>query len=192
MARADPAPRRTEKPGRIPSELILSRYLYKNPQRPAAGDRRSATEAFSQGVEAQEQRRFADAVAAFKKAAELDPGYYEAYYNWGWAAYQVGDLKEALYAFEYALAVVPDSGSARHNFSLALKRANYPQDAAIQLHKILAGNPADTRALLALGNLYASELALPALAREQYLKLLELDPKHPRAAELRSWIASHP
>ena len=44
----------------------------------------------------------------------------------------------ALAAYEYALALKPDSADARYSFALGLKQANFLADAANELQKVLA------------------------------------------------------
>ena len=73
-----------------------------------------------------------------------------------------------------------------------LKQARYYNDAANELEKLVTSQPNETRAHLALANLYAQQLAQPALAREQYLKVLELEPKNPQASAIRFWLTSNP
>ena len=80
----------------------------------------------------------------------------------------------ALPRYELALAIQPDSVDARYNFALALKAAGYALDAADEFKKILAANPDEVRAHLALANLCAQSLHDPAQARQHYLKVLEL------------------
>lgn len=95
-------------------------------------------------------------------------------------------------SYENALALQPDSVDARYNFALALKAAGYVPDAADELKKILAANPGEVRAHLALANLCAQSLHDPAQARRHYLKVLELDPKNPQATDIRFWLAANP
>lgn len=95
-------------------------------------------------------------------------------------------------ADELALALNPVSTDARANFALALKQAGYPRDAANELEKILQASPNDARAHLTLGNLYAQQLGQPKLAREHYLKVLELDPRHAQSGPIRYWLAANP
>jgi tetratricopeptide (TPR) repeat protein len=132
------------------------------------------------------------AVAAYEKATRLDPAYFEAYYNQGLAVYEMGNWQPCLAAYEFALAIQPDALDARYNFALALKQANYPQDAANELIRILKSAPEEVRAHLSLANLYAQQLRQPKLAREHYSRVLELDPRHPKAAEIRYWLAATP
>jgi tetratricopeptide (TPR) repeat protein len=129
---------------------------------------------------------------AYRLAAQLDPSYFDALYNLGLAATKAGNLRAALTAYEDALAVQPTSLEARYNFALVLKQANYIADAVKELERVLARYPNETRAHLALGNLYAQQLHQPAKARQHYLKVLEEEPRHPQARDIRYWLAANP
>jgi tetratricopeptide (TPR) repeat protein len=177
---------------RSPSPPMAPRYTYVSPLRPSTGNRREAERFFNDGIKAQQAGKPALALAAYKKATQLDPSYFEAFYNQGLAAYALGNWKESLSDYEYALAIKPDSIDARYNFALALQQANYPQDASFELLEILNENPNETRAHLLLANLYARQLSESKLARQHYLKVLELDSRHPKAAEIRYWLAANP
>ncbi len=144
------------------------------------------------GVKAQRAGQVRTAFTGYKKAVEVDPAYFEAHYNRGLAAYEMGNWQESLRAYEYALALRPDSVDARYNFALALKAANYLDDSAHQLSQILRLRPEESRAHLSLGNLYAYKLNQPQLARQHFTKVLEYDPQNPQATEIRYWLASHP
>jgi len=91
-----------------------------------------------------------------------------------------------------ALAARPESLDARYNFALVLKRANYLADAARELEKVVAAYPNETRANLALGNLYSQQLHQEARARQHYLKVLDTDPTHPQASAIRYWLIANP
>ena len=108
------------------------------------------------------------------------------------AAYQAGDLPQALSAYEHALTLNPTSLNARYNFALVLQKANYPRDAANELEKLLADYPSETRAHFTLANLYAQQLFQPEPASKHYLKVLEFEPRHPQAAVIRHWLAANP
>jgi tetratricopeptide (TPR) repeat protein len=170
----------------------IPKYAYLSPAAPAPGNRKDAEVIFAQAVKAQTDREFARALSDYGKAIQADPAYFEAYYNQGLAAYELGVWKTSLTSFEYALALKPNFTDARYNFALALKQANYLNDAADQLNKILKDNPKDIRAHLSLGNLYAQKLNQPDQAREHYMQVLKTDPTHPKAAEIRYWLAAHP
>ena len=92
---------------------------------------------------------------------------------------------------ETNVTVNPQHTATRRNFALALQKSNYVQDATDELEKVIAATPEDPRARLALANLYAQQLDEPARARPHYLKVLELEPQHPQAAAIRSWLANN-
>ena len=167
------------------------RYTYAAPPKPAPGNRSRAEEFFTKGIEEQRARRWSSAIEAYQSATSADPAYFEALYNLGLAAYEAGDLPASLIAHERALALNPQHTATRRNFALALQKANYAPDAIAELEKIIATAPEDARARLALANLYAQQLEEPVRARPHYLKVLELEPQHPQAAAIRSWLANN-
>ena len=129
---------------------------------------------------------------SYRLAIQADPALFEAHYNLGLAATEAGNLTAALAAYENALAVQPQSLDARYNFALVLKQANCLSDAVNELERVVASYPNETRSHLVLGNLYAQQFRQPAKARQHYLKVLELEPRHPQAAVIRFWLAANP
>ncbi|MGH7977563.1 MAG: tetratricopeptide repeat protein [Limisphaerales bacterium] len=188
------APAVAPKPVRIlqPSPPTYPRYLYLSPGTPRAGDRPSAERAFTRAREAELDSRWKDAMESYRQAAQLDPSWFEAQYNYGVMAYRVQDYTQSLAAYEMALAIQPNSVNARYNFALTLKAAGYATDAVNELEKILASHPDEVRAQLALGNLYAQQFFDTARARAHYLKVLQLDPANPQAAEIQFWLSANP
>ena len=91
-----------------------------------------------------------------------------------------------------ALAIQPGSVDSRYNFALTLKQANYVPDAIHELEALVASKPQETRAYLALGNLYAQQMQQPVKARQYYVKVLELDARHPQSSAIRFWLAANP
>ena len=168
------------------------RYAYRSPDRPLPGDKSAAEQAFASGVEEQQARRLPQAIQSYRRAAQLDPAFFDAHYNLGLAATQNGNLPLALAAYETALAIEPESLDARYNFGLVLKQSGYVFDAVTQFEKILAKFPNDGRAHLALGNLYAQQLQDPARAREHYMAVLSIAPQSPQAGAIRYWLTDHP
>ena len=166
------------------------RYSYTLTASPPAGNRASAQPLFLQGVQAQKKGLTVDAIAAYRRAIQADPAFFDAHYNLGLAAFQASDWPEALKACEQALAIRPSSTSARYNFALALKRADYPVDAANELERLLGADPNQATAEYALANLYAQTLDDRAKARVHYQRVLELRPQHPHASAIRRWLAS--
>jgi len=192
-ARDLPAPVTAEpaKAGRASGRGSLSRYAYLSPAKPARGDRAQAQRAFDQGLHAQAVNRPSEASQAYHRATQLDPAFFEAYYNLGLVATEARNWPAALAAYEHALAIKPESPNARYNFALVLRQANYLADAANELERLLAGHPGETRAHLALANLYAQQLHQPAKARPHYERVLDLDPSLPQAAAISQWLDTH-
>jgi tetratricopeptide (TPR) repeat protein len=170
--------------------LRIARYHYHSPAKLARGNRAEAERAFAQGVQAQESQRLQEAIQGYRRAAQLDPSFFEVHYNLGRAASEAGNLPLALGAYEDALALRPASLDARYNFALVLKQASYYLDAAQELEKLLTYYPNDSRAHLALGNLLAQQLNEPDKARPHYLKVLESDPRNPQAGAIRYWLTA--
>ena len=175
-----------------PPKPAPRRHRYLMPAPPAAGNRAEAQPFFEEGMAAQQKRKLTEAIAAYRSAIRHDPAFFESYYNLGLAAMETGDLAQSLVAYEYALTVEPDSADARFNFALALQRAGFPRDAADELERLLAGHPDEVRAHLTLANVCARELAEPQRAREHYLRVLQLNPKHSQAAAIGYWLMGNP
>jgi Tfp pilus assembly protein PilF len=170
----------------------VPRYAYLSPAAPTAGHRAESEKAFKRGLKAQKAGHRAEAVSEYQAAVKADPANYDAYFNLGLAAMGGGETRLSLWAYEIALALKPEAEDARYNFALALKAGGYWLDATDQLKKLLATNPSDARVHLSLGNLYAQQLDQPRLAREYYLRVLELSPAHAEAAKIRYWLAANP
>ena len=140
----------------------------------------------------EQDEKWSDALQYYAQAAQADPAWFVAQYNTAVLAQRLRIYSQSLTAYEYALAIQPDSLDARYNFALALRAAGYIPDAVNQFKKVLAARPDDARAHLALANIYAKTLHDSALARQHYLKVLELDPQSPQASDIRFWLAANP
>jgi tetratricopeptide (TPR) repeat protein len=180
------------RPVDVPSPTVsISRYQYISPAKPAPGNRTAASGAFTKARLFEQDEKWVDALQWYQQAAQFDPSWFEAQYNTGVLAHRLRNYPVALPSYEYALAIQPDSTDARYNFALALKGAGYALDAAEELKKILAQDSGEVRAHLALANLYAQVLHEPALARQHYLKVLELDPSNAQASDIRFWLSEN-
>ncbi len=167
-------------------------YAHKSSPQRASGKQAEAERLFAQGVKAYQAHRLQEAMQAYRSAVQLDPSLFEAHYNLGLAATEAGNLPVALRAYEAALAVQPTSLDARYNYALVLKQANRLPDAVRELERIVATSPNETRAHLALANIYAQQLHQPDKARQHYVKVLEIEPRHPQATAIRFWLAANP
>jgi len=176
-----------------PSPKVSSRrYTYQFPSQPTPGNRPDAERSFAQAEQAYQAHRLSEAMQDYRLSVRQDPSLFQAQYNLGVVATEAGDLPFALTSYENALAIQPTSLDARYNFALVLVQANYLADAVNELEKLLARDPRETRAHVALGNIYAQQLQQPAKARQHFLMVLELEPRHSRAAAIRNWLAANP
>jgi tetratricopeptide (TPR) repeat protein len=189
-----PAPVIAPKPVKIvqPAPPMFPRYLYLSPRKPKAGDRRTASGAFTRAREFEQNSHWLDALQSYRQATEQDPAWFEAQYNYGVIAFRLRNFNQSFAAYEMALAIQPDSVDARYNFALALKTAGYVTDAVNELKKILVANPDEVRVHLALGNIYAQQLYDLALARQHYSTVLALNPRIPQAPDIQFWLSSNP
>jgi Tfp pilus assembly protein PilF len=194
-----PAPTPPSAPARPAAQVAMPAHLdaagvgypYASLGQPAAGDRADAIRLLNEGINAHRAFRAEEALELYRRAAKADPSLFEVHYNRGVAAFEQGEMGEALRAYEQALAIDPDSVPARFNFATTLRRSGYPADAAAQLEQVVAAHPDETRAHLALGDLYARQFRDRQRARERYLRVLELEPKHPNAPALRLWLEAN-
>ena len=165
------------------------RYPYASLARLKPGNRSQAERVFAQGVQAQQGQRLSEAIRAYQRTVQLDPSFFDAYYNLALALTQVGNLPRALATYESALSARPESTDARYNFALVLQQAGYWFDASNELEMVVVTRPNDCRSHLALANLYSQHLNQPAKARQHYLKVLDIDPGNPQGPGIRSWLA---
>ena len=195
-ANAQPATKPSVIPAAKPMEVVqpapvFARYNYFYPRKPTAGDHGAAAGAFTKARLAEQDEQWPEALQWYQQAAALDPAWFEAQYNVGVLAHRLRNFATALPRYELALVLQPDSADARYNFALALKAAGYAPDAAEQLKKILAANPDEVRAHLALANICAQALRDSAQARPHYLRVLELEPNNSQAADIRFWLSAN-
>jgi tetratricopeptide (TPR) repeat protein len=188
-----PAPAPVPPPAPAPApKPVFARYHYLRPSTGAPGDRSQAAKLFADGVALHKNQRYFEASRLYEKAANVDPAYFEAYYNLGLASYEADDMPASLAAYEHALALNPNYKDLRYNFALALLKANYPLDAVDEFQRLAGSAPDDVRVQLSLANIFAQKLDDPDRARRHYLRVLELEPRHPQAGAIRSWIADNP
>lgn len=180
-----PAPKPAPKPAPV-------RYSKTVGSPPKTGNRTAASGHYTAALSANERREYPAAFVEYQTAVQLDPAYFEAQHNLAVAALNLGNLPVALSASENALALRPDSTSARWNYVIALQRGRYAADAAEELEKYVAVERSNARASLMLAGLYALDLGEPDNARPHYEHVLAVDPQHPQAESIRQWLSAHP
>ncbi|MDB6037316.1 MAG: Tetratricopeptide 2 repeat protein [Verrucomicrobiales bacterium] len=192
VEKSDSASDQKTEPVREPDPVSPRRYSFDKFEIPAPGDRAAAQASLTKGVTAQNDSQLGAALEAYQQAIRTDPSYFDAYYNLALVAYELRNLPLALSASERAIRINPNAPNARYNFALALEDSQFPFDAEDQLGQVLKLEPKNARAHFALANLAAETLRKPEMAREHFRKVLELEPNHPNASQIRYWLAAHP
>jgi len=170
---------------------VYNTYKYKNPPKPVSGDRQAGQADFQRAYRAHQNKDMATAAEYYLKAIQKDPNWYDAHFNLGLAYYSAGEYSSALLAFENALAVNPDSWEARYNFALALNKANYPNEAILELLKSARLNDKHANTWLELGMIYDTRFSDIENAYQCYQKFIEVAPEHPSAYAAKVWLARH-
>lgn len=131
----------------------------------------------SRGKLAFESRRYAEAVAEFRKAVAANPGSVTARINLGAALTQIGDLKDAAEQFEEALRIDPGRANAHYNLAVILAGQNKHEPAINHLRSALTleSNDLSARFLLAQ-ELRKSERPEEALL--EYARVVKADPNN--------------
>jgi tetratricopeptide (TPR) repeat protein len=147
----------------------------------AAWGRSSGQSALDEGAALYKRGRYADALASFRKAVELDPGLTKAWENIGWAQHRLGNDHEALRVWTTVLKVEPGNaaiwnavGEIELDQGAAARAA-----AAFERSVRLAPDQWDVR--LRLGRAYES-LGQGDAAEAQYRAVLGARPTDAKAA----------
>lgn len=120
------------------------------------------------------------ALAAFRRATELDTNYPEAWHNLGHALRASGDMAAAVNAYQSAIKLAPGYRSARQNLGITLFHMDNVNEALVQFKALLARDPDDTEALVGAG-LSLQLLGQIVQARNSFERAIELDPANATA-----------
>jgi tetratricopeptide (TPR) repeat protein len=120
-------------------------------------------------------RHWQDTVTLFRRAVAVTSGNWLAHNNLAAELIRQGELNEAMWHLEQALASRPDYDSAYANLGIAYINLRQPDRAVAALRTAVRLNPRETTAWYRLGVTLA-RLGDLAGAREAYDRLLPLDP----------------
>jgi protein O-mannosyl-transferase len=120
-------------------------------------------------------RHWQDTVTLFRRAVAVTSGNWLAHNNLAAELIRRGELNEAMWHLEQALASRPDYDSAYANLGIAYINLRQPDRAVAALRTAVRLNPRETTAWYRLGVTLA-RLGDLAGAREAYDRLLPLDP----------------
>jgi tetratricopeptide (TPR) repeat protein len=162
---------------------------------------------FDLGFAQSHQSKTAEAIVSYKKAAQLDPKWFEAQQNLGLALAKSGDLTAAASALKIAVTFKPTVGGqqalAAAWLSLAqVAEESQPQDALAAYQKAAELDPANPDAQLGVARM-AERSGNAAAAEQQYLKLaaagnndsierlIGLYLKQKRFADAETWLRKY-
>jgi tetratricopeptide (TPR) repeat protein len=147
--------------------------------KPNVGGKNALADAWLSLAQATEESQPQESLAAYQKAAELDPANAEAPLGIAKMTNRTGDLASAEQQY-LKLANAGNAESVEHLIGLYLKQKRY-SDAEAWLHKYMATNPQNAAAQLQLGKLLAAEGKFPeAIAQLEPLYQASPDPKNAR------------
>jgi tetratricopeptide (TPR) repeat protein len=162
---------------------------------------------FDLGFAQSHQSKTAEAIVSYKKAAQLDPKWFEAQQNLGLALAKSGDLPAATATLKIAVTLKPTVGGQQALASAWLSLAQVteegqPQEALAAYQKAAELDPANSEAQLGVARM-AERSGNSVAAEQQYLKLAEagnndsierligLYLKQKRFADAESWLRKY-
>ena len=131
--------------------------------------------------------RLAEAVAHYRQALEIEPGYVDAHFNLGTALCSQGRYDEAVAQYRQALRIQPDFMLAHNSLGEVLARQGRLDEALAQYQKALEIQPDFVLALNNLGEVLARQ-GRPDEAISQYHKVLEILPDYLETLKNLAWL----
>ena len=108
---------------------------------------------FDVAQQLQDAHKYAEAVPAWKVAADKDPSDARPYNNMGVALAATGKTSDAIAAYEKSLSMNNDSSQTHNNFGSALAEAGRFDEAGTQIRKAIELDPDNGTAQINLGHL---------------------------------------
>lgn len=118
---------------------------------------KTALQYYNEGIKYQDQDKFTEAIAAFKKAIALNPNYKEALYSAGWANNELKKYSEALPYLQKAKSVWPNEPKVHLELGYANEKLNKKTTALDCYNKCLSLKQDYALAYKYLGILYYDE-----------------------------------
>lgn len=155
------------------SEIEILRSLLPDLQLSAEGYFKLGNALYNEG-------RFEEAIANYDKALELNPDYYQAWYNHGYILDEVGRQEEAIASYDKSIESKPDFQEAWHNRGLLLDNLGHHEEALKSHDMALKLKPDDYETF------YNRGISLHKLERYEqeiasYDKAIELKPDYANA-----------
>ncbi len=158
------------------------------PSKPVVRHPQAAAQAYNNGVRHHTRGNLDNAIKEYEKAIQADPTMASAHYNLG-LIYKTQNVPgEARQAFQRALELNPGMLDARYMLAI-MQSENGQTDAAIEnLQTLLSQAPTYAQAHQALGMIFARNPSTIHLARREFEKYIELEPKGPHTQMAHDWL----
>ena len=127
---------------------------------------------------------FATAERVARRATEIDPRHHPAWFQLGWAQFELEQPSEAESSFLQAISLQPDFGAGYMGLGTVLLGSGKFDEARLSLEKALQIDPDATMAQYLLGAAF-HYLGEPQRALDAYRMLVASNPSHPLAAHAR-------
>lgn len=138
----------------------------------------SAADRLELGTSLARSGRLDEAIAAFREALSIEPGYTTAYYNLGLSLLEKQKPSEAVDALEAAVSLSPEDALAQRALGIALRQTGEHEEAVRALRRAVALDSEDVLSLQHLGRLLRDrgELEEAAAAIRSAIRLKPADP----------------
>jgi tetratricopeptide (TPR) repeat protein len=136
----------------------------------------SAIDWANRGNQLYRMEKFAEALAAFDRAIQSKPDFYQAWYGRGQVLSTLGWYGEALASYDQALDIRPNFPTAWRDRGVVLALVGRPQEAATAFDRAISINPKDYVVWYLRGNLLRKDLRLYEVAVESYNKAVQIQP----------------
>src|SRR5438477_6772165 len=108
---------------------------------------------YNLGLALKNQGQLDEAIAHYRRAINIWPGYVEAHYNLGGAYIEKGETDEALAEYRRAIEIRPEEADSHNNYGSALRELNQFDQAESEYKRALSLRPQYLDAHLNLGSL---------------------------------------
>ena len=114
--------------------FIILCFLYIAPSYSA--NETDPTVLYNLGIDCYEQDKIEESISNFKKAIQLDPDFYEAYYNLARVEESADKTQDAIKTYEKLLQIAPEDYESTYQFGEYLYKKGYLSKASSYLSKI--------------------------------------------------------
>lgn len=143
----------------------------------AKSDERSFLDYYSLGVDLSEQRKWGEAVAAYRKAVEINPSCADAHHLLGRALRSMGKLSEAIAAYQTAIEINPYLPLPHIDLGNAFREQGMLDEAIAAYQTAIGIHPDHPLACSSLGTALMEQGALD-LAVAMFLKVIDSHPRY--------------